>query len=258
MVHYTGNFQFSEMLTGLIGDLNKPIYRFLADRKWREYRRPVLMQRITQMKVFPDVFPQFEPIVDVKLAFGDRTVQPGEFVDSRISEKPFRLNVQLFERGEKLVTIIVVDPDVPNIEKDGFDSRCHFLAANISISPTLTSIYLAKLSEESQTILPWYPPHAQKGSPYHRLSVFVFQQKDNTPIDVNIARSQVRRENYNLRGFTARHLTKPIGVTMFRTKWDEGMADVMARAGAEGANMELKRKRVEPLPYKRRNPSSFR
>jgi large subunit ribosomal protein L35 len=32
----------------------------------------------------------------------------------------------------------------------------------------------------------------------------------------------------------------------------------MERAGLGGADVELKRKKVEPLPYKRRNPSSFR
>jgi len=45
---------------------------------------------------------------------------------------------------------------------------------------------------------------------------------------------------------------------LFRTKWDEGTAGVMARAGIEGANVELKRVKVEPLPYKRRNPATFR
>jgi large subunit ribosomal protein L35 len=32
----------------------------------------------------------------------------------------------------------------------------------------------------------------------------------------------------------------------------------MMRAGMPGADMELKRIKVEPLPYKRRNPASFR
>jgi large subunit ribosomal protein L35 len=32
----------------------------------------------------------------------------------------------------------------------------------------------------------------------------------------------------------------------------------MKEIGFNGADIELRRKRVEPLPYKRRNPSSFR
>src|SRR5216117_1367311 len=100
--------------------MSRPIYRYLADRKWREYRRLILMQRITQMKVIPDVLSHIDPTVDVRLFFSRRTIQPGEFVDSRVSAVPARLNIQSFERGERLVAIAVVDPDVPNAETDGF------------------------------------------------------------------------------------------------------------------------------------------
>jgi large subunit ribosomal protein L35 len=239
--------------------MNKPIYRFLADRKWREYRRLILMQRITQMNVIPDVLPHFEPVVDVKMAFGKRSVQPGDFVESTVSERPCRLNIQSFTPGEKLVSIAIVDSDVPNVEKDGFDSRCHFLAANISISPTTPSVILAQLSNTSQVMLPWLPPTAQKGSPYHRLSLLVLAQKGSMPIDVTAASSSPpQRDGFSMRSFVARHLVSPIGVTLFRCKWDEGTAQVMRRHGIEGADIEFKRRKVEPLPYKRRNPSSFR
>jgi large subunit ribosomal protein L35 len=261
--------------------MNKPIYRYLADRKWREYRRLVLMQRITQMRVTPDVIPKIDPTVDVKLAFippttlarrglessdlskgfraGDfNYIQPGEFVESTMSENPAWLNVQSFERGDRLVSVAVIDSDVPNLQKDGFDFKCHFLASNIAIDATHRIINLSNLSKDEQLLLPWLPPHAQKGSPYHRLSVFVLQQKDNIPIDLSVASQHAKRENFILRSFIDRHLLKPIGVHLFRTQWDAGMVDVMRRAGIEGADMELKRIKVEPLPYKRRNPSSFR
>jgi large subunit ribosomal protein L35 len=238
--------------------MNKPIYRYLADRKWREYRRPVLIQRITQMKIVPDVVQNFEPTADVKLAFGSRNILPGDFVDSTVSETPGRLSVQLFEKGERLVTIAVVDSDVPNVEKNGFDYRCHFLASNIPITPTSPLVNLAKLSTDSQVLLPWLPPFAQKGSPYHRLSIFVLQQKDNTPIDIDIAKAKVHHDNFILRSFMTRHMLKPFGIALFRSKWDEGTAGVMTRAGVPGADVEFKRIKVEPLPYKRRNPSTFR
>jgi large subunit ribosomal protein L35 len=261
--------------------MNKPIYRYLADRKWREYRRRVLVQRITQMKVIPDVLPSFEPSVDVKLAFippiiftkrgleyGDMSkgirsgdfhyIQPGDFVESHMSENPAWLNIQSFQRGDRLISIVVVDSDVPNLAKDAFDYRCHFLASNIPLNPTQRTINLSALSQSDQMLLPWLPPHAQKGSPYHRLSVFVLQQKDNIPIDISVASKHVKSDNFVLRSFVDRHLLKPIGVHLFRTKWDEGTAEVMRQAGLEGADMELRRVKVEPLPYKRRNPTSFR
>src|SRR3954469_22460646 len=100
--------------------MSKPIYRFLADRKWREYRRKIQLQRITQLKVIPDVVPSCDPTLDVKINFGRSNVQPGDYVDSAVSEKPCQLVVQSFERDPKLVTIALVDSDVPNLQKDRF------------------------------------------------------------------------------------------------------------------------------------------
>lgn len=237
--------------------MNKPIYRHLADKKWREYERLILVQRITQMHVIPDVLPHIDPVANVRLSFGEKRIPHGEFVESQTSEKPGNLNVQLYERGEKLVTVAIVDSDVPDLENDTFGYRCHFLALNIPISPTSPSIALQDLSD-TDILLPWLAPYAQKGSPYHRLSVLVMQQKDNKPLDPMHAKSKLQRDGFLLRSFTDRHKLHPLGVTLFRTKWDDGTSKVMQRAGVEGADVELKRKKVEPLPYKRRNPSSFR
>ena len=244
--------------------MNRPIYRYLADKQWREYRRPLLVQRITQMNVVPDVLPHIDPTADVHLAFGRRKVQPGEFVDTRVSEISPRLGVQVFDRGERLVTVVVLDSDVPNLQTDGFDYRCHYLAANIPISPTSTSLPLSRLSKDSQVILPWLPPYAQKGSPYHRLSVFILRQPDSKTLDVSSLRERAEgretafRENYNLRSFNDKHGLQPFGIHMFRTVWDEGTAGVMKRAGVDGAEIEFHRKRVEPLPYKKKDGARYR
>jgi large subunit ribosomal protein L35 len=239
------------------GDLNKPIYRFLADRKWREYRRKIQVQRIETMKVVPDVVPTCELEVDIRMYFGRKQVAPGDFVDSAVSENLMQLTIQSFARGERLISIAVINPDVPNIETDLFDSRCHFLATNIPITPTTPLVDLSKLSE-SQVIFPWLPPYAQKGSPYHRMSVVVLEHENNVPLEKEAIANMFNRKTFHIRHALTRYPVKPIGAALFRTKWDDNMADVMTRNGFEGANIELKRRKVEPLPYKRRNPSSFR
>jgi large subunit ribosomal protein L35 len=241
------------------GDMSKPIYRFLADRKWREYRRKILVQRITQMNVVPDVLPHCEPTVDTKLYFNYRQVQPGDFVLAKNSTSAPKLDVQLFERGEKLVTIAVVDSDVPNVEADSFDYKTHYLAINVPISAVNTKVDLSQLSADSQVILPWLAPVAQKGSPYHRLSVFVMEQKDSKPLDFAAVKAkETDRDNTLLRTLQARYHLKAIGAHLFRTQWDETTLEVMKQIGFSEADVELRRKKVEPLPYKRRNPSSFR
>ena len=238
------------------GDMNKPIYRHLAERKWREYRRLIQEQRMTQMNLVPDVIPACDTVVDVSMAFGHHQISPGDFVNSKTSETPLRLNIQSFERSERLLTIAVVDPDHPNLETDSFDSKCHFLATNIPVDPLNTRIQLSDLADE-HIMLPWLPPTAQKGSPYHRLAVIIFQNKNNVPVDREVAMKRTSRET-NMRSLMTRHMLTPIAATLFRIKWDENMAEVMARHEVEGADVELRRRKVEPLPYKRRNPSSFR
>jgi large subunit ribosomal protein L35 len=239
--------------------MNKPVYRYLADQKWREYRRSIVIQRITQMNVIPDVLPHCDPIVDVKLYFDGRSVQPGEFVDAKISLSTPKLNIQSFERGEKLVAIAIVNPDIPNVETNGFDYRCHYLTVNVPISPTNTMVDLAKLSEESQVLLPWLPPAAQKGSPYQRLSLFVLEQRDGQPLDIAVMKETgIVHDDLRLRALETRHRLKAIGAHLFRNQWDESTDEVMKQLGIEEADLELRRKRVEPLPYKRRNPSTFR
>ena len=244
--------------------MNRPIYRYLADKKWRAYKRRILMQRISQMYVVPDMFQHLDPTAEVSLAFGRRNIQPGEFVDSRISEKPARLKIQPFDKGERLVTVAVMDADVPDEERDAFTSRCHFLAVNIPVSPTSTSVPFSKLSKESHIVLPWLPPYAQKGAPYHRLGVFVLQQPGEGPeamkMDVaGLQESMARkRDRFRVRGFAQNHALHPIGVHLFRSKWDEGTDAVVTRAGIEGFNIEYARKKPEKLPYKKKDGERYR
>lgn len=213
------------------------------------------------MAVVPDILPTLDIVADIDLGFGRKQVAPGDFVDSAISESMPRLNVQTFTPGERLVTVVVVDADVPVPETDSFTYRCHLIASNIPLSPTQTSIPLQRIAQEDHKAadaaskkisVPWIAPWAHKGAPYHRLAIFVLEQKDAKSLDVTKL-SNTKREKFNLRSFVDSNKLNAITATLFRTKWDESMPGVMQRAGlADQIAVELKRKRVEPLPYKRR------
>ena len=239
--------------------MNRPIYRHLADKEWRRYRRKVQMQRITQMHIVPDILPHIDPVAEVTLSFGRHNIQPGALVDSRVSASPVKLNVQVFDKGPRLVSVVVVDPDVPNLETDGFDYRCHFMALNISISPTATSLPLARFrKDDTQLVLPWIPPFSQKGAPYHRMSVFVLQHNDGNELDVEHVKKSVKRDGFHLRSFISKFRLTPVGVALFRTVWDEGTASVMKKAGIEGADIEFLRKKPEKLPFKKKDGIRYR
>ena len=230
------------------GDMNKPIYRYLAEKKWRGMPFRIIKQRIEQFNIVPDVLPKFEPTADVQLFFRKLRIAPGEIVDSIVSEIAPRLRVQVFDKGERLMSIVVMDSDVPVVEEDGFARRCHYLAANIPVSPTITSFPLAKTDPAEQLAVPWLPAFCQKGSPYHRLSVFLLEQQPGQRLDVaKLKELYTGRDGFSLKSFRDKFGLKPFGFNLFRTVWDEHTATVMERNGIPGADIEFRRQKVEPL-----------
>lgn len=227
------------------------------------------MQRIEQMKVVPDVLPTIDPVVSTRMKFRNHEHAHGEILNSMLTETAPRIDIQPYDRGERLVTIAVVNLDVPNVADDSFTSRCHFLASNVSISPIATHVDLATL-DASQILQSWHPAYSQKGLPYQRLAVVVLEQpakEDQTQgnrsqsLDLTAIKAAGRdtvRENFSLRAFCTRHRVQPVGIDLFRTVYDENTAGVMHRAGIAGGDVEFKRMRVEPLPYKRKPGKNYR
>ena len=218
------------------------------------------MQRISQFHLVPDILPHLDPTAEVSLGFGRRNVQPGEIVDSRVSEIPARLKVQVFDKGERMVSVVVMDPDVPDEAKDSFGTRCHFLAVNIPVSPANPSVPLSKLKKDTHVVLPWLPPFAQKGAPYHRLAIFVLQQQEGHVLKLEDLKNgkEAKRNGWKLQGFMEPRKLTPVGVNVFRTVWDEGADGVAVRAGYEEAGVEFVRKKPEKLPYKKKDGARYR
>lgn len=98
------------------------------------------------------------------------------------------------------------------------------------------------------------------------MSIFVLEQpKSDTvgsqTLDVASIKTlgrYTKRDEFILRSFADKYSLTPVGVDLFRTRWDEGTAGVMQRAGIVGWDVEFKRKRVEPLPYKRKDGARYR
>ncbi|KAH7033357.1 ribosomal protein YmL35 [Microdochium trichocladiopsis] len=231
-----------------LGDMSKPIYRHLAELKWRGMPYKIITQRIEQFNIVPDVLPKFEPTMDVQLYFRRVKVEPGDIINSLVSEVPPRLRVQAFDKGERLVSVVVMDSDVPNAETDSFDRRCHYLAANIPLSPTQQSLPLGQVNKETQLAVPWLPAFSQKGAPYHRMSVFILEQKPGEALDIAKLRElYATRDGFSLKSFRDKFSLTPVGFNLFRSVWDENTAAVMERAGMPGADIEFKHKRVYSL-----------
>lgn len=228
--------------------MNKPIYRYYAQKKWLSYQHRLIQQRISQFHIVPDLLPALAPTADIQLYFRTLKIPPGQIVDSATSETAPRLRVQVFDKGERLVSVVVVDADVPNVEDDGFVKRVHYMAANIKIDPTTTSLPLSRVSEADQLAVPWLPAFSQKGANYHRLAILILEQPTSTPLDTAQLRElYAARTPFSVKSFRDKFALKPIGFTMFRSVWDENTAAVMARHAIPGAEVEFRPTRVYSL-----------
>lgn len=228
--------------------MEKPIYRHLAEKKWRSYDYKLISQRISQFNIVPDVLPKLDPTADVQLYFRSMKVPPGQIVDSLVSEKAPRLRVQVFDKGERMVSVVVVDADVPDSEANSFSKRCHYLAANIPLTPNDTSLPLSQIKADDQLAVPWMPAVSQKGLPYHRLAVILLEQKPGEKVDVaKLKELYSSRDNFSVKSLRDKFGLTPFGFNMFRTVWDENTAAVMARHNLPGADVEFRPTRVHSL-----------
>lgn len=228
--------------------MNKPIYRYYAQRKWRSYDQRLINQRIKQFNIVPDVLPKLEPTADVQLYFRKLKIPPGQIVDSLVSENVPRLRVQVFDKGERLVTVVVVDADVPYPEKDSFTKRCHYLAANIPLDPTDTSLPLSRIKRDDQLAVPWLPAFSQKGAPYHRMGIYLLEQAPGEKVDVaKLKELYSARDHFSLKSLRDKFSLKPFGFNMFRTVWDANTASLMQRHELPGAEVEFRPTRVHSL-----------
>lgn len=232
--------------------MKKPIYRFYAEKKWRSMAYKILKQRVDQFKIVPDVLPSFDPKMDVQLSFHGHQIEPGETVHSLVSETPPNVRVQVFDGQERLVSIVVMDSDVPNSESDSFGRKLHFMAANVPLDCLTKNISLNMLiaKHRRKVAAKWVPPVSQEGAPYHRISVWILEQPEAKLLSVSQLRQYYaqRRDGFSLQEFRARTKgARPIGFNMFRSEWDESTAKVMARHHIPGAEIVFRHKRVHSL-----------
>lgn len=81
---------------------------------------------------------------------------------------------------------------------------------------------------------------------------------NNGVLDSEDVRKRYSRKGFDIRSFINRYSLTPVGAPLFRTKWDEGTAGVMARANLPEADIEWHRKKREKLPYKKKDGERYR
>ena len=60
-----------------------------------------------QMHLVPDLLPSIDISMGMDIYLGGRLIDPGAFVDSKTSQIAPRLRVQPFDKGERLVSLVL-------------------------------------------------------------------------------------------------------------------------------------------------------
>ncbi|KAJ6573882.1 phosphatidylethanolamine-binding protein [Mycena vulgaris] len=216
-----------------MADLSIPSHRHLVEQRWRkDGELDLLMERIHQMDVVPDVLPVLHPTVDLHVTarlmpehfdslmrrntFQRRVntfkeVIPGNYLTPKQTRVPPKLYANVFHTDVRLYTMLMVDPDVPDEENQTFSTFLHWLKPNIPLSATH-----AGRIPLLNTHTPYIPPHPQQGTPYHRYVVLLLPQPPLVPLK--------QRYGFDVRAFAKQWgLNGAVGggVHMWREVWDE-------------------------------------
>ncbi|EKM60509.1 uncharacterized protein PHACADRAFT_246507 [Phanerochaete carnosa HHB-10118-sp] len=226
-----------------LADMTKPVYRHLIEQRWREDGiLDLVMERVHQMGVVPDLLPEIRPSLDLRVNFlerlpeklrkMDRTKRKSEKVEAGIyllpeqTRKPPVLYTTVFHTEPRLYTLLMFDLDVPDPETCGFQSYLHWMQPNVELHT-----FSKNPIPLTTTHTPYIPPHPQRGTPYHRYVLMLVPQRSATErIKVPVPTMQ-ERLGFSYREFAARHgldATKGGGVFMWREVWDETVSKIYA------------------------------
>ncbi|KAI8992001.1 phosphatidylethanolamine-binding protein [Mycotypha africana] len=231
----------NETINKNVVDMSKPVYRYMRQKEFEKQPKAILMQRITQMNVIPDLLnTDMNPTVQVNIKLPEQgTIEPGIFIKSEESVKLPEIEVVNFHDEPRLYTLMMIDPDSPDVENKTYQQRCHWLISNVSLSAT------SPIVKEGDIVLDYIPPHPEKGTKYHRYTVIAYEQpnegKDRVELKVE------SRNRMNVKNIADQHGLKPTGVSFFREVWDEHVPTIYKDILKEHEPVYGKPPRVQPI-----------
>ncbi|KAK6909149.1 hypothetical protein I203_103164 [Kwoniella mangroviensis CBS 8507] len=258
--------------TGGKGQMGQMIFRWLSEEKWKKQGGlDLLMQRLLQMNVVPDLLPTLPPTSPLTITL-NQVIEPGSIQLSSLFSNPPIIHSQLFHHPslptttqpnpEALHTLLVIDPDSPSHETHSFQQRVHFLKRDIPLSVLSGEVNLADTAVGKE-VLGWESPAPEQGTPNHRYVFLLFRQTQSQSFS-----SVSSRENVDLREYLSENnlvVDDLVGINMFRSKWSleenefinnvyvnqrgvEGGAPVYGKVPKQvryGYPMSAKRQRIE-------------
>ncbi|KAI8370448.1 phosphatidylethanolamine-binding protein, partial [Radiomyces spectabilis] len=199
-------------------DMSRPVFRYMRQKHFEKAPRSKLLERITQMNVIPDLLPpDLMPVVDVQIRVNEEAepIEPGVFVKPEQTINAPLVDVTNFHMDTRLYTLLLVDPDSPDVANKTYKQRCHWLMANVPLSATQSRV------TDGNTILEYVPPHPEKGTKYHRYTLIAYEQPNQDKLDI-----KAERDAFDTKAFAEKHGLKVRGVSFFREEWDPSVSKV--------------------------------
>lgn len=222
-------------------DLNEPIYRYLSRTEWAAKEMLILMQRLEQHHVIPDTMPTLDPRAQVDVQFVTPTMssfEPGSFLSNEVCERRPRISIQEFEpiAKDSLYSVVIVNPDVPDLENDSFKTLLHYAAVNIRISNDAPEVNFAQATE----LADYLPPHPEKNAPAQRFCVWVFRQP------ARVEGAEISREGFDIRQFAGANNLEAVGAHMWRVRYDLTTDFIRAKYGLGPGSVYFRARTAKP------------
>ncbi|KAF8508468.1 phosphatidylethanolamine-binding protein [Gautieria morchelliformis] len=161
-------------LTPRTDPFTRPVYRHLAEQQWRhDGPLDLLMERLHQMHIIPDLLPALHPDMDLRVQFpdparlrGPRTahdrarekayaaVEPGRFLAVAQTLSPPRIAATVFHDDVRLYTLLMLDPDVPDESTGTYTTFLNWMQPNIPLSAARRISRVALLPSPQSTPAP--------------------------------------------------------------------------------------------------------
>lgn len=227
------NFQFSDKINNepRLIDYNLPVYRQLAKTHWKSYDLMLLMQRLETLHAIPDTLPTLNPRAHVMLKFPlstgvNKWIEPGEMLSSNVTVFQPTIKLQEFDTvdlSKQKYTILIVNPDEPDLENDSFKTTLCFALKDIQINDYNDNVIDQRKFTNDQIMIDYMPPVPEKNAGKQRFIVWVFRQPEGESLSDT---STVIRDGFDIRKFVALNKLDPIGAHLWRSEWDMNVANI--------------------------------
>ncbi|EDO14832.1 hypothetical protein Kpol_364p4 [Vanderwaltozyma polyspora DSM 70294] len=233
------NFQFNEKIDNNpeIIDFDQPVYRHLGRKHWESYGQMLLMQRLETLHVIPDTLPTLEPKAEINIKFPyssglNKWIEPGEVLSSNTTYLPPVFKIQEYDTVDpekQLYTILIVNPDVPDLENDTFKTSLAYGLTNLKVSYNDNMVDSRKF-DDSNVLTEYVAPTPDKNIGKQRYCVWVFRHAN----DKKLAKpSDLDTDNFNIRAFVEENGLTPIGAHVWRSEWDSNVNIIREKYGLD-------------------------